>query len=180
MTQRESTISEEDEEESSVQFTSNPSEYIEMASQAMTSQVQMPSIPMVVVPEAPPQNNWFYMKPEDLQRLVTGVLTGTSSGTGSAKFSEQSKFTGKPKDLEPMIWEAEVRFSVLPNQYNNMTKKAFYILSLFDKGTAKLWKEQYLRQRESQTLCLGDSFTQFKVLLTAAFKDVTSKDEAMS
>jgi hypothetical protein len=57
--------------------------------------------------------------------------------------------------------------------------EAYYFLSLFDKGTAKLWKDQYVHRKENHTLCPGDNYAQFKTILEAAFGDVSSKDEAL-
>ena len=105
------------------------------------------------------------MTPDDLNNLIQAVIRAqqyAQNPTGNEKdlkFAEPIAFTGKPEDLDPMIREAEVRFSVLQRTYNTPTKRAFYILSLFKSGNARLWKEQYLRQREGKTLCEGDSWT---------------------
>jgi hypothetical protein len=79
-----------------------------------------------------------------------------------------------------MLREAEVRFSVQDQLYNTPTRKAYYVLSLFKEGNAKLWKEQYLRRREGKTLCDGNSWDQFKAILNESFKDVGSQDDAIS
>src|SRR5260370_41137328 len=113
----------------------------------------------------------------------------TKEGRGSAapriehvknlKFQDQNSFDGKPGNLEPMLREAEIRFSVQDAIYNNPTKKAYYVLSLFKSGNAKLWKEQYIRQREGKTLCEADSWTEFTRTLKEAFKDVGRQDDAI-
>jgi len=86
------------------------------------------------------------------------------------KFAEQTAFTGKPEELNPMIQEAEVRFAVQDKIYNIPNKKAYYILSLFKTGNTKLWKEQYLRQCEGKTLCKGDLWEMFKETLNESFR----------
>src|SRR5260370_37614140 len=62
---------------------------------------------------------------------------------------------------------------------NTSTKKAYYLLSLFQSGNAKLWKEQYIQQRDGQALCEGNNWERFKTILKDNFKDTGSKDEAM-
>jgi len=54
------------------------------------------------------------------------------------KFAEQGSFGGKPEDLDPMLREAEIHFSVQNNIYTTETRKAYYILSLFKSGNTKL------------------------------------------
>ena len=103
----------------------------------------------------------------------------TTDGRG-LKFAEQAPFSGKPEELEPMLREAEVRFSVQSQIYDTDTRKAYYVLSLFKEGNAKMWKEQYLRRRASKTLCEGDSWDLFKATLNESFKDVGSQDDAIS
>ena len=102
------------------------------------------------------------MTPDDLRNLTQAAIRAqqhAQNPTGNEKdlkFAEPTPFTSKPEDLDPMIQEAEVRFSVLQQTYDTPTKRAFYILSLFKSRNAHLWKEQYLRQREEKTLCEGD------------------------
>src|SRR5258705_6458899 len=82
-------------------------------------------------------------------------------------------------DLEPMLREAEIRFNVQDANYKNPTKKAYYVLFLFKTGNAKLWKEQYIRQREGRNLCEGDLWTEFTRTLKEAFRDVGSQDDTI-
>jgi hypothetical protein len=133
-------------------------------------------------PQLPPQqirNSFFTITPNDIQTLIQGVQD-RPAGEKELKYAEQSPFSGKPEDLDPMLREAEIRFGIQRNTYNTATKKAYYILSLFKSGNAKLWKEQYLRARESKTLTEGDSWTEFRKLLKDSFKDVGSKDDAIA
>src|SRR5258708_12337678 len=95
------------------------------------------------------------------------------------KFQDQTPFDGKPGNLEPMLREAEIRFNVQDAIYNSPTKKAYYVLSLFKTGNAKLWKEQYIRQREGKTLCEGDLWTEFTRTLKEDFKAVGSQHDAI-
>src|SRR5260370_22412662 len=62
---------------------------------------------------------------------------------------------------------------------NTPTKKVYYLLSLFQSGNAKLWKEQYIRQRDGRALCEGNDWERFKTILKDNFRDTGSKDEAM-
>lgn len=97
-----------------------------------------------------------------LNRLLQGVIQKTPKGLKDLKFQDQEAFTGKPEDLASMIREAEICFAVQPNMYDTPTKKAYYVLSLFKKDNALLWKKQYLMAREGKTLCEGDTWEDFK------------------
>ena len=128
-----------------------------------------------------PQINYINITPEDLQALLHGIVRGTAPNTSKElKFAEQKPFSGKPEDLEPLVREAELRFAMQSTIFNTATKKAYYILSLFQEGNAKNWKEQYIQSREGESLCRGDSFTNFKNNLHEVFKDVESRDDALS
>jgi hypothetical protein len=59
------------------------------------------------------------------------------------------------------------------------TKKAYYLLFLFTEGSAKLWKEQYILQRQGKTLCKADRWEEFRNTLRANFSNVRSKDNAL-
>jgi hypothetical protein len=124
-------------------------------------------------------NTFFTITPDNIQTLIKGV-GNRPAGDKELKYAEQSPFSGKPEDLDPMLREAEIRFGIQHSVYNTVTKKAYYILSLLKGGNAKLWKEQYLRARESKTLTEGDSWTEFRKLLKESFKDVGSKDNAIA
>ena len=86
---------------------------------------------------------------EELQTFADGIAQGiaaretTGGNEKDLKFTNQPTFSGKPEDLDPMLREAEFHFQIQPLTYNSPTKKAYYILSLFKSGDAKLWKEQY-------------------------------------
>ena len=129
-----------------------------------------------------PITHVFQMGTKDLQDLLKGIVNqnpNPGSTSKDLKFADQAPFTGKPEDLEPMLREAELRFQVQYSIYNTPTKKAYYILTLFKSGNAKLWKEQYIRSRDEGTLCPGDSWTNFKAELQRNFKDVGSAQDAM-
>jgi hypothetical protein len=98
----------------------------------------------------PPVNNFVSMTPEDINILIRGVMTEqkklmeqeraaiqaatlaqptTTDGTTTAttndgrglKFADQPSFNGKPENLDPMLREAEVHFSVQDQLYNTPT-----------------------------------------------------------
>lgn len=120
------------------------------------------------------------MTATDIQALLRGMRDITpKSGGKDLKFAEQAPFSGKPEDLENLLREAEVRFSVQNDVYNTPTKKAYYVLFLFKTGNAKLWKEQYIRQRVNKTLCEGGNFATFIQTLLKNFQDSGSADDAM-
>ena len=91
------------------------------------------------LPENVSVNNFVAMTPDDLRSITQAVIRAqqhAQNPTGNEKdlkFAEPTSFTGKPEDLDPMVREAELRFSVLQRTYDTPTKKAFYILSLFNK-----------------------------------------------
>ena len=134
------------------------------------------------------------MSTEDLRKLCVEVVKGVKQASTSTpppppppqsnvkdlKFGDQNPFSGRPEDLDPMLREAELRFQIQDTIYNTADKKVYYILSLFKTGNAKLWKEQYVRQREGKTLCSGNDWNNFKGTLRASFRDVGSKEEAMT
>ena len=115
----------------------------------------------------------------NIAKAITSNQTPRTSTSKDLKFSEQATFTGKPEDLEPMLREAEIRFTVQAEVYDTPTKRAYYILSLFKSGNAKLWKEQYIRKRENKTLCPGDTWLNFKRELKESFRDIGSAEDAM-
>jgi hypothetical protein len=117
---------------------------------------------------------------EILAKLVKNQTTSTTAVTNRAvKFPVQSPFSGKPDQLEPTIQEAELRFSINDHKFNTPTKKAYYLLSLFTEGSAKLWKEQYILPRQNKSLCEADQWEEFKNTLQANFSDIGSKDDAL-
>jgi len=80
----------------------------------------------------------FQLTPNDLQRLVAGVVgatgqSATNGGEKNLKFADQKPFNGKVEDLEALLREAEIHFAIQPTTYDTATKKAYYILSC--KGT---------------------------------------------
>jgi Ty3 transposon capsid-like protein/Zinc knuckle len=120
------------------------------------------------------------MTPDDIRNLIAGIQRPPQTNhSKDLKFAEQASFTGKPEDLENLLREAEIRFSVQDAIYDNPTKKAYYVLSLFKSGDAKLWKEQYVQQRQDRTLCEGNDYAQFVRTLKENFKDVGSADDAL-
>jgi len=66
--------------------------------------------------------------------------------TKDLKLTDPPAFTGKPDDLERVIRDCEVRFTIQNDMFNTPTKKAYYILTLFKEGAALLWKNVYIEQ----------------------------------
>jgi hypothetical protein len=155
-----------------------------MGGKGEASTSQLPQTPQLV------QNTLIAITPHDMQRMITEITaklqtqlnTATPPTTVSnraVKFPTQSVFSGKPDQLEPTIREAELRFSINEQEFNTPTKKAYYLLSLFTEGSAKLWKEQYILQRQDKSLCEADRWEEFKNTLRANFSDIGSKDDAL-
>jgi hypothetical protein len=109
------------------------------------------------------RNTFVSLTPHDLTNLITRVTTGVSqrlqqqtpvapiiptpTANRTIKFPPQSAFNGKPKQLELIICEAELQFSINDQEYTTPERKAYYLLSLFSKGSAKLWKGKRWRPR---------------------------------
>ena len=63
-------------------------------------------------------------------------------------------------------------FKVFPNAYSSIEKRVFYVLSLFQTGVAKTWKDQYVSERAGQPhLAPGNNWDQFKAQVVASFSD---------
>ena len=54
------------------------------------------------------------------------------------------------------------------------------MLSLFKRGTAKLFKEQYVQPQENKTLCRGNNFGNFLNDIHQAFKEVGRAQDVMT
>ena len=89
--------------------------------------------------------NIFQISQANIQSLINGITVYISqippppvNHSKDLKFADQVTFSGKTEDLESMIPEAEICFMIQDQIYNTTLKKAYYILSLFEEGTAKL------------------------------------------
>lgn len=70
-------------------------------------------------------------------------------------------------------------FKVFPNAYSTTDKKVFYVLSLFQTGLAKVWKDQYVEKQANQAnLAPGNDWAAFKTDMTESFNDPGSKQDA--
>ena len=136
------------------------------------------SNPSQIVPQE--IHNHVTIPAGDFQTLLATIKgDGKGGNEKDLRFQDQVPFTGKPEDLDNLLREAEIRFQVQEKIYNDPTKRAYYVLTLFKSGNAKLWKEQYIRQREGKTLCAGNDWQNFKRMLKDTFRDVGSKDDAI-
>jgi len=75
------------------------------------------------------------------------------AGGKNYKITDQVPFDGKPKQIKSFLQECEMRFRVLPEDYNTVDKQVFYALSLMKSGIAKAWKDQYLTSRTVLGIC---------------------------
>ena len=113
------------------------------------------------IPHAAPR--FYTIQAADLQNLAT-ILRGEERRPSTSKDLKLAKlptFTGKSEDLEPFIRECELRFSIQPEIFDTPTQKAYFMLSFFKQGTAKLWKEQYISARVDKPLCQANEFSLF-------------------
>lgn len=148
--------------------------------------------PSTSQPQAMP-TQLLTMTKAQLDSLVQSIATATvkaaddrtapppqrPSTTKDLKIAEPSPFTGKPEDLEPLLRECEIRFDIQNDIYNDAARKAYFVLSLFKSGTAKTWKEQYIRSREGHSLVMNDDWDAFKRLLKSGFPEVGRTQDAM-
>jgi len=97
------------------------------------------------------------------------------------KIMDQVPFDGKPEQIESFLQECEMRFRVLPNDYDTVDKQVFYALSLMKSGIAKAWKDQYLAsQKGHQTLAYADLWDSFATALKNSFTDPGKATDAMT
>jgi len=116
--------------------------------QASSSTLQTPPINMVTM-SAEHLRILVTQIAQENARVIKSITTRQDEGENIApthrtprenskdlKFAEQGSFGGKPEDLDPMLREAEIHFSVQHNIYTTETRKAYYILSLFKSSDA--------------------------------------------
>ena len=97
------------------------------------------------------------------------------------KIADQVPFDGKPKQIESFLLECEMRFMVLPNEYDTVDKQVFYALSLMKSGIAKAWKDQYLASRKGQHgLAYANLWDSFTTALKNSFADPGKATDAMT
>jgi len=74
-----------------------------------------------------------------------------AQGGKNYQLADQVSFSGKAEQIESFLQECEMRFRVLPDDYNSTDKQVFYALSLMKDGVAKAWKHQYVTSRQGRT-----------------------------
>ena len=95
-----------------------------------------------------------------------------ASGGKNYKIADQNPFDGKPKQIESFLQECEMRFKVLPQDYDTVNKQVFYALSLMKSGIAKAWKDQYLTSLKGQQyLAYANLWNSFATALKNSFAD---------
>ena len=110
--------------------------------------------------------------------LVTAAVRSNTNSVG--KSPEQKPFSGRAEDLDGFLKECEMRFKVFPNAYGSIKKRVFYVLSLFQTGVAKAWKDQYVSERAGQQhLAPGNDWDQFKAQVVASFSDPGKTQDTM-
>lgn len=96
------------------------------------------------------------------------------------KIADQAPFTGRAEQLEAFLHECEMRFKVLPIDYDTTDKKVFYMLSLMKGGTAAAWKDNYILSRQGMTyLAPANDWNNFVKALKDTFADPGKKQDAM-
>jgi hypothetical protein len=172
----------------------------------MSGEGSTPRIPQTTPQSAPRisnTNNFVAFTVEQLEELTRRIATATAEtlhqmppltqttdgttvvpapvriSTKDLKLTDPPSFTGRAEDLEPLLRDCEIRFSIQNDIYNTVDKKAYFLLTLFKSGTAKIWKEQYIQSREGHRLVFNDDWEAFKTLLRSAFPEVGRAQDAM-
>jgi len=138
-------------------------------------QPQQQEDPMQVVINAAVQAAMTYQACQQSQQQQLPVASGKNY-----KIADQVPFDGKSKQIESFLLECEMRFMVLPNEYDTVDKQVFYALSLMKSGIAKAWKDQYLTSRKGQqTLAYADLWDSCATALKNSFADPGKATDAM-
>jgi len=96
------------------------------------------------------------------------------------KIADQTPFDGKPEQIESFLQECEMRFKVLPHNYDTVDKQVFYALSLMKSGIAKAWKDQYLTLwKGQQSLAYAGLWSSFTKALKDSFTDPGKATDTM-
>ena len=110
--------------------------------------------------------------------LVTAAVRTNTDSVG--KTPKQKPFSRQAEDLNGFLKECEMQFKVFPNAYGSIEKRVFYVLSHFQTGVAKAWKDQYVSERAGeQHLAPGNDWEQFKAQVVASFSDPGKTQDAM-
>jgi len=117
----------------------------EQPQQQPQMQPQQQEDPLQAVINAAVQTAMTYQACQQPQQQQLPVASGKNY-----KIADQVPFDGKPEQIESFLLECEMRFIVLPNEYDTVDKQVFYTLSLMKSGIAKAWKDQYLASRKGQ------------------------------
>jgi hypothetical protein len=119
---------------------------------------------------------------EALTAAMRNLTTGATPAGGSAKdikFGKIKPFTGKIEDFDPFLRECFVRFEIQATIYDTATKKAAFMLSYFEKDSARLWKEAYYAERANKSFVENDDFDLFIDLLKESFTDTGRVQDAL-
>jgi len=104
-----------------------------------------------------------------------------ASGGKNYKITDQTPFDGKSEQIESFLQECEMRFKVLPQDYDTVDKQVFYALSLMKNRIAKAWKDQYLTSRKGQQyLAYANLWGSFTSALKNSFADPGKATDAMT
>jgi len=83
-----------------------------------------------------------------LQAIMTAAIRAVNGDEKNLKTPEQKQFLGRAEDLANFLQECDLRFTVFSTTYSTATKKVFYALSLMTTGTAKVWKDAFINERQ--------------------------------
>jgi len=138
-------------------------------------QAQVPEDPMQAVINAAVQSALTYQQQQ--QQLVQPPVQGGKN----YRLADQVPFSGKAEQIESFLQECEMRFRVLPDDYNTTDKQVFYALSLMKDGVAKAWKDQYVTSRQGRTwLADLNHWGSFRTALQKSFADPGKATDAMA
>jgi len=141
-----------------------------------TAQAQAPvEDPMQAVINAAVQSALTYQQQH--QQLVQPPQQGGKN----YRLADQVPFSGKAEQIESFLQECEMRFRVLPDDYNSTDKQVFYTLSLMKDGVAKAWKDQYVTSRQGRTYLADlNQWVSFRQALQKSFADPGKATDAMA
>jgi len=142
---------------------------------ATSTQAQAPEDSMQAVINAAVQSALTYQ--QQRQQLVQPPMQGGKN----YRLADQVPFSGKAEQIESFLQECEMRFRVLPDDYNSTNKQVFYALSLMKDGVAKAWKDQYVTSRQGRTYLADlNDWTSFRTALQRSFADPGKATDAMA
>jgi len=134
-----------------------------------------PEDPMQAIINAAVQSALAYQQQH--QQLVQPPQQGGKN----YRLADQVPFSGKAEQIESFLQECEMRFRVLPDDYNSVDKQVFYALSLMKDGVAKAWKDQYVTSRQGRTYLADlNLWISFKQALQRSFADPGKATDAMA